>query len=57
MKKPLDMTFDEFVSWATGYLLFEIGAGRRLRDIMFTILDMSTRNNVFGKEQKAREGK
>jgi len=44
----LEMNFDQFVNWATGYTLSELGAGTRLKEIMHTIVDHAIRNEVFG---------
>ena len=48
-KTALEMDFDEFVSWATSYILFGIGEGQSLRDLVRTVLDHAARNKVFGK--------
>lgn len=47
-KTVLEMDFDEFHSWATGYVLFAIGEGTSLRDAMLTVCDQSARNKVWG---------
>lgn len=49
MKTALDMGFDEFVRWATGYILLGIGEGRALKDLMHTVIDHACRNKIFGK--------
>jgi len=48
MKTALDMNFNEFVNWATGYILMGIGRGDNLNMLVRTVLDHSLRNRVFG---------
>jgi hypothetical protein len=52
-KTALEMDFNEFVSWATSRVLFGIGEGERLRDIMHSIIDHAARNTVFGGGKQA----
>lgn len=47
-KTPTEMTFDEFVAWATSYILFGIGEGQTLRELVFTIVNQVVLNEVFG---------
>lgn len=47
-KITLELDFDEFHSWATGYVLFAIGEGKTLRDAMLTVCDHAARNKVWG---------
>lgn len=49
MKTALDMEFDEFVRWATGYVLMGIGGGTPLKELMDTVIDHACRNKIFGK--------
>lgn len=39
MKKIKDMTFDEFVAWATGHILFGIGKGLSLKSLIWEVLN------------------
>jgi hypothetical protein len=51
MKSQLDMTFNEFTDWATGYVLIGLGSGENLRSIMHGIIDNAIRNKIFGAER------
>lgn len=55
-KSTDEMTFDEFVSWATGYVLFGIGDGTKLRELIFVVVNQSALNKVWG-GQKVKEAK
>ena len=48
MKTALDMDFNEFIDWATGYILMGIGSGEPLRSLVRVVLDHAVRNKVFG---------
>lgn len=43
-----DMEFDDFVKWATGYILLGIGEGRPLRDLVWMIVNQAAQNKNFG---------
>lgn len=47
-KSPLEMGFDDFVSWATGHILFGIGRGETLRSLVWIVVEQAARNTVFG---------
>ena len=47
-KLATEMDFNEFVTWATSYILFGIGEGRKLKDLVHTVVDHAARNEVFG---------
>ncbi len=47
-KTALEMNFNEFVSWATAFIIFGIGEGTKLKDLVCTIIDHAVRNKVFG---------
>lgn len=34
-----DMSFDEFVIWATGHIIFGIGSGQVLRGVVWEIMN------------------
>jgi len=58
-KTALEMDFNEFVTWATGFILFGIGEGRSLRELVHTVVDHAARNPNFGvprNEQRESEG-
>jgi hypothetical protein len=40
----LEMDFHDFTTWATAYILFGIGEGRSLKDLVFTVVDHASRN-------------
>lgn len=42
------MDVNEFVAWATGYILFGIGEGRSLKELIHTIAVQAASNKVFG---------
>ena len=50
------MTFQEFHSWATAHVLFEIGEGNSLRGTMHAILNQVAQNEVFGGSKPVPEG-
>jgi hypothetical protein len=39
-----DMSFEQFIQWATGYILFGIGSGRSLKVLVWEILNNFTQN-------------
>lgn len=41
-----ELEFKEFVTWATSYILFGIGEGDKLRNLVHVVVD--ARNKVFG---------
>ena len=43
-----EMTFNEFKTWAAGYILFGIGEGASLQSLVHTIINATARNKVFG---------
>ena len=47
-KTALELDFDEFLSWAVSMVLFGIGQGEKLRDVMHNILNHAARNEVWG---------
>tara|TARA_Y100000310_G_scaffold308553_1_gene351774 strand:+ start:5963 stop:6181 length:219 start_codon:yes stop_codon:yes gene_type:complete len=48
-KSPIEMDFNEFKAWATGYILFGIGEGQTLKSLIHTIVDQAARNEKFGR--------
>lgn len=52
MKTALEMDFNEFLAWATGFVITGLGEGRTIRDSMYCVLDHALRNEVFGKAAK-----
>lgn len=53
-KTALEMDFNEFVTWATAFILFGIGEGRSLRELVWNVLNHAVRNEVFGKGKNAK---
>lgn len=53
-KQPAEMEFREFVAWATGYLMLNLGEGNRLKEIMWLILNEAAMNDKFGGKRDAR---
>lgn len=53
-KNALEMDFNEFVTWATGYILFGIGEGQKLRDLVRIVVDHAARNPNFGVPRNER---
>ena len=47
-KFATEMDFNEFVTWATGYILFGIGEGSKLKDLVHTVVNQAMMNEVFG---------
>lgn len=47
------MDFDEFIKWATGYVLIGIGEGRTLKYLMHVVINYAVRNKIFGKCTKS----
>lgn len=43
-----DLSFKEFKDWACGYILFGIGAGTSLQTLMYTVIDQTARNKIWG---------
>jgi hypothetical protein len=54
-KAATEMNFDEFVTWATGYLIFGIGEGNKLRNLMHTIVNQAAQNPHFGVRRESEE--
>lgn len=46
-KKPQEMNFEEFTSWATSHILFGIGQGNTLRDLVQIIMIHAAENTVW----------
>lgn len=44
----LTMEFNEFVAWATGYVVLGIGKGQDIRDLLRYVIDCAVRNTAFG---------
>lgn len=58
MDKPLEkMEWNEFIDWATGFVLIGLGGGRDLHGMMHTITYHAINNEVFGTKQKKKKGK
>lgn len=53
-KTALEMDFEEFLAWSVGMVLFGIGRGEKLRDIMRHILNHASRNEVWGRKKKGQ---
>lgn len=51
-KYAIEMDYNEFITWATGYILFGIGEGRTLREIVSTIVNQAAQNEVFSGGKK-----
>lgn len=47
-----DLSFNDFVSWATSRVLFGIAEGQSLRSLMFEILSNAAQNTQFGGAKK-----
>lgn len=47
-KTAPEMDFDEFITWATGYILFGIGEGQKLRDVVWFVCNQAAQNKVWG---------
>lgn len=43
-----DMTFNQFLDWATGFTLIKLGSGDSLRNIIHSIICCLLNNKVFG---------
>jgi len=52
-KNADEMTFEEFVTWATAHVFFGIGEGHKLRDLMWVVISQATQNKVFGSAKDA----
>lgn len=50
-----EMTFDEFVSWATAHILFGVAEGGKLRDLVWSVVNQVTLNEVFGGQRKDKK--
>lgn len=53
MKSTDEMDFNEFVNWATGYIVFGIGEGTRLRELVWCVCNRAMLNEVFGGRKPA----
>jgi hypothetical protein len=53
-KPAIEMSFDEFVTWATAKVLFGIGEGQKLRDLMWLIIHQAVMNEIFGGQKRAK---
>ena len=47
-KRTIHMDYNEFINWATGYILLGLGEGRQLRDLVDSVIHQSLLNEVFG---------
>ncbi len=47
-----EMNLGEFVTWATGYIIFGIAEGNQLRYLVHTIIIQCCENTVFGGQKK-----
>jgi hypothetical protein len=54
LQNALEMNFEDFVSWAVSEVVFGIGKGNDLREIMFKIVDHAARNETFGRGSKSK---
>jgi hypothetical protein len=56
-KYATEMDFHEFVTWATGAIIFGIAEGQKLKDIVFMIVNQAASNEVFGGKRDAKSTK
>lgn len=47
-QEATELNFNDFVKWANGFMLFEIGCGRSLNEIMWVICQQAAANKVWG---------
>lgn len=54
MKQIEDMDESEFLNWASGYLLTELGRGEKIRSILYAVITYNTIRLNTQKEKRKK---